>query len=52
MLELRKRHHDAMWHWSPQCSSWPESNFQKIFGTTCPDGAPCAECVRRAGNLQ
>jgi len=43
MPVYRKRKEDDTWHWRPDCSNWPQSEYEQIYGNA-KYGKFCEEC--------
>jgi hypothetical protein len=44
---FRRRRHLEVWHWCPNCSSWPDQDFEEV---STPPPRLCRECVSKASN--
>ena len=47
----RKRKERDTWHWHPDCSNWPKSEYEQIYGRL-KDGKFCEECKAKDEQLK
>ena len=51
MPAYRKRKEGDTWHWHPDCSNWPKTEYEQIYGNP-KYGQFCEECKAKDEQLR